>query len=381
MVKGMWSFFNFIAQRKRRNPYRSIWEILHVDFPMLMGLLALAGLGLIVLYSASGQDINMVTQQAIKLIFALCLMLVLAQISPARYQLWAPWLYFICLFMLVLVLALGVVSKGGQRWLSLGVFRFQPSEIMKLALPLMLAWYFNGHDLPPGLKRLSIAFVLILVPVVLVAKQPDLGTALIIAFAGGSVLLLAGIPAWILGTGVVSGAISLPLLWHLLHDYQKKRILTLFNPEHDPLGTGYHIIQSKIAIGSGGLWGKGWLASTSSQLSFLPEHTTDFIFAVAGEELGFMGIMILLLLFGFVLWRGLYITLEAQDTFSRLLAGSVTLLFFISAIVNMGMVCGLLPVVGVPLPLVSYGGTAMVTFFASFGLVMSVNANKKMIST
>ena len=374
-------FSNFVAQRKRRLPYRSVWQVLHVDLPLLVGLLLLAGLGLTILYSASGQDMGMVGQQAIKLAAALVLMLLLAQISPSRYQMWAPWLYSICLFMLVLVLALGIVSKGGQRWLSLGLFRFQPSEIMKLAMPMMLAWYFSGHDLPPSFKRLCIALLLIIIPVLLVIKQPDLGTALIIAFAGVSVILLAGIHWRILVSGCGILLVSFPLLWHIMHDYQKQRILTLFNPEADPLGKGYHIIQSKIAIGSGGFLGKGWFASTSSQLSFLPEHTTDFIFAVAGEEIGFVGIVILLSLFCFVLWRGLYITLQAQDTFSRLISGSITLLFFISAVVNMGMVSGILPVVGVPLPLISYGGTAMVTFFASFGIVMSVHANRKMIST
>ncbi|MCD6048291.1 MAG: cell shape-determining protein RodA [Gammaproteobacteria bacterium] len=371
------SLQNFLSYRKRRSPFRSFWAVLHLDFPLLAGLLLLSGVGLLILYSASGQDLGMVGQQAVKLLLALFLMLMLAQVPPSLYRLWAPWLYSICLFMLVLVLGLGVISKGGQRWLNLGFFRFQPSEIMKLGLPLMLAWYFNGEELPPSFKCLSVAAVLILVPVLLVAKQPDLGTALMIAFGGVSVILLAGIPWWLIISGVSLIAVSFPFLWHLLHDYQKKRILTLFNPERDPLGTGYHIIQSKIAIGSGGLLGKGWMAATSSQLSFLPEHHTDFIFAVAGEELGFIGILLLLCLYFYILWRGLKITTMAQDTFSRLIAGSITLLFFISALVNMGMVCGLLPVVGVPLPLVSYGGTAMVTFFASFGIVMSVHANRK----
>jgi rod shape determining protein RodA len=373
---------HFLANRKRHTAYRpSITQMLHLDIPLLMGLLLLATVGLLVLYSASDQNLIMVGQQAIKLLIALVLMLILAQIPPSRYQIWAPWLYTGCLLMLIMVLTLGVISKGGQRWLNLGLFRFQPSEIMKLALPLMLAWFFNKKDLPPTFKCLSLAVTLILVPVLLVAKQPDLGTALMIAFAGISVILLAGIPAWLITSGVILITVSCPFLWHILHDYQKQRILTLLNPERDPLGSGYHIIQSKIAIGSGGLIGKGWLGSTSSQLSFLPEHTTDFIFAVAGEELGFLGIIVILILFGFILWRGLQITLMAQDTFSRLMAGSITLLFFISALVNMSMVCGILPVVGVPLPLISYGGTAMVTFFASFGVVMSVHANRKLIST
>ncbi len=372
---------NFLAHRKQRTPFRPWWEVLHLDLPLLMGILLLAFFGLFILYSASGQDFVMVAQQGSKLALAFLLMVVLAQIPPSRYQILAPWLYGICLIMLLMVLALGVVSKGSQRWLSVGFFRFQPAEIMKLALPLMLAWYFKGHDLPPSLKRLSIALLLMIAPALLVAKQPDLGTALMIAFAGISVILLAGIPWWLVISGVMIASVSFPFLWHVLHDYQKKRILTLFNPERDPLGAGYHIIQSKIAIGSGGLVGKGWFMTTPSQLSFLPEHHTDFIFAVAGEELGFLGVAVLLTLFSFILWRGLWITSMAQDTFARLTAGSIVLLFFISAVVNMGMVVGLLPVVGVPLPLVSYGGTAMVTFFSSFGIVMSMHAHRKMMST
>lgn len=373
---------DFVSGRKRRNAYQaSLADILHLDMPLLIGLLLLASFGLVVLYAASGHDLVMVGQQAIKMVVALLLLLVLAQIPPSRYQTWAPWFYSICFILLIMVLLLGVMSKGGQRWLSLGLFRFQPSELMKLAMPLMLAWFFSGKDLPPSIQCLAIAAVLILIPVLLVAKQPDLGTALMIAFAGISVILLAGIPFWLIMSGIVVTAVSSPLLWHILHDYQKQRILTLLNPERDPLGKGYHIIQSKIAMGSGGFFGAGWSESLSSQLSFLPEHTTDFIFAVAGQQLGFIGIIILLILFAFILWRGLHITLLAQDTFARLTAGGITLLFFISALVNMSMVCGLLPVVGVPLPLVSYGGTAMVTFLASFGIVMSMHANRKLIST
>ena len=376
-------FQDFLSRRKRNSPYHkyAVSRIFNLDIPLITGLLLLAGFGLLILFSASGKDWVLVGQQALKLLIAFGLMLILAQIPPTTYKQWAPYLYSICLLLLILVLISGVVSKGSQRWLSLGLFRFQPSEIMKLALPLMLAWYFDGHDLPPNLKALFIAGILIFFPVILVIKQPDLGTALMIAFASIGVLLLAGIPRWLFVTGLGAFLLSAPLLWYKMHDYQRQRILTLFNPERDPLGKGYHIIQSKIAIGSGGWLGKGWFGSGASQLSFLPEHTTDFIFAVACEELGFIGVFIILCLFGFILWRGLQITLMAQDTFSRLIAGSITLLFFISATVNMSMVSGLLPVVGVPLPLISYGGTAMVTFFASFGIVMSVHANRKLIST
>ena len=372
---------SWLGHRRRRLPYRSWWTTFHLDGPLLLALLTLSGVGLVILYSASGQNWLTVSQQAVKLALAFLFLIILAQIPPQRYRLWAPWLYSICLFMLIMVLALGVISKGSQRWLNLGLFRFQPSELMKLVMPLMLAWYFDGFSLPPTLKQLATAVVLILIPVLLVAKQPDLGTALIIAFAGIGVILLAGIRWQVLLSGIVVLGASIPLCWHLMHDYQKQRVLTLFNPERDPLGKGYHIIQSKIAIGSGGLWGKGWLHGSQAHLSFLPEHATDFIFAVSGEEFGFFGSLVLLSLFCFILGRGLYITLAAKDTFGRLSAGSITLLFFLSAFVNIAMVSGLLPVVGIPLPLVSYGGTALVTFIACFGIVMSIHAHPKLMST
>lgn len=372
---------SWLHNRRRRLPFRSWWQTLHLDGPLLLALLALSAAGLIILYSASGQNLMTVGQQAVKLSLAFVFLILLAQIPPSRYQLWAPWLYSACIFMLFLVLALGVISKGSQRWLNLGLFRFQPSELMKLVMPLILAWYFSGYNLPLKSKPLLVALLMILVPVLLVAKQPDLGTALIIAFAGISVILLAGIRWPVMVLGVIGLACLGPLSWHFMHDYQKQRILTLLNPEHDPLGKGYHILQSKIAIGSGGLWGEGWLHGSQAHLSFLPEHATDFIFAVGAEEFGFVGAIVLLTLFALVLGRGLWITLAAQDTFGRLVAGSITVLFFLSAFVNMAMVSGLLPVVGIPLPLVSYGGTALVTFIASFGIVMSVHAHRKLIST
>lgn len=372
---------SWLGHRRRRLPYASWWQTFHLDGPLLLALLTLSGVGLVVLYSASGQSWLTVSQQAVKLILAFLFLVILAQIPPQRYRLWAPWLYSICVFMLIMVLALGVISKGSQRWLNLGLFRFQPSELMKLVMPLMLAWYFDGSNLPPSLKQLTTAMVLILIPVLLVAKQPDLGTALIIAFAGIGVILLAGIRWPVFLGGIIALCGLIPLSWHFMHDYQKQRVLTLFNPERDPLGKGYHIIQSKIAIGSGGLWGKGWLHGSQAHLSFLPEHSTDFIFAVGGEEFGFIGALVLLSLFSIILSRGLYITIKAKDTFGRLTAGSITILFFLSAFVNIAMVSGLLPVVGIPLPLVSYGGTALVTFIACFGIVMSIHAHPKLVST
>jgi rod shape determining protein RodA len=289
-------------------------------------------------------------------------------------------MYGFGVLLLVLVLVAGEVGKGAQRWLDLGFFRFQPSEMMKLAMPMMLAWYFGDRPLPPTLGKLVVSGVLVIVPMGLVAKQPDLGTALLVASAGFFVIFLAGI-RWriLLGFGV-AGAAGVPVLWHFMHDYQRQRVLTFLDPESDPLGSGYHIIQSKIAIGSGGLYGKGWLNGTQSQLDFLPERSTDFIFAVYGEEFGFLGVVLLLTLYLVVILRGLYIATNAQDAFCRLLAGSLSLTFFVYLLVNTGMVTGLLPVVGVPLPLISYGGTSMVTIMAGFGILMSINSHRRLLA-
>jgi rod shape determining protein RodA len=282
---------------------------------------------------------------------------------------------------LVAVLLLGDVGKGAQRWLNLGLFRFQPSEIMKIAVPMMIAWYLAEATLPP--KRLSLltAITILIVPTLLVAKQPDLGTALLIASAGVFVLLLAGLSWKLIFGSIVVLVSSLPLMWnYLLHGYQRQRVLTFINPENDPLGAGYHIIQSTIAIGSGGIYGKGWLNGTQSHLDFLPERSTDFIFAVFSEEFGFLGILVLLAIYGSIIVRGMVIANQAQDTFSRLLAGSLILTFFVYVFVNIGMVTGILPVVGVPLPLISYGGTSMVTLLAGFGILMSIQTHRKLIS-
>ncbi|MFU8798186.1 MAG: rod shape-determining protein RodA, partial [Gammaproteobacteria bacterium] len=325
----------------------------HLDLPLLFLLCLLSGVGLLILYSAGGKEMDIVLRQLTRMGLAFGLLFILAQISPKRYQLWAPWFFSAILILLVIVLLTGHIGKGAQRWLSLGFFRFQPSEFMKLAMPMMLAWYFHIQPLPPRKTSLLIASIFILIPTLLVAKQPDLGTALLIATAGMAVVLFAGV-SWklLIGLGTFMAA-SAPILWHFLHHYQRERILTFLSPERDPLGSGYQIIQSKIAIGSGGFFGKGWLQGTQSHLQFLPEHTTDFIFAVAGEEFGFMGGLILILLFLLILLRGLYISINAQDTFSRLLAGSICLTFFVSLFVNINMVTGALPVVGVPLPLIS----------------------------
>ncbi len=353
---------------------------LHIDLPLLIGLLLLYAVGLAVLYSASDGSWVRVEAQMARIGAALTALFVFAQIPPQRLRRWTPWLYLAVIAMLVAVLVFGHVGKGAQRWLDLGIGRFQPAEFAKTTVPMMMAWYFSRHPLPPGWKDLAIATLLVLVPVLLIAKEPDLGTALLVASAGVFVLFLAGV-SWklILGLGAALAAIA-PLAWlFLMRDYQKQRVLTFLDPEQDPLGAGYHIIQSKIAIGSGGLWGKGFLNGTQSHLEFLPERTTDFIFAVIGEELGLAGILALMALFLFVILRGLYIATEAQDSYSRLLAGSLSLVLFVYLFVNTGMVTGLLPVVGVPLPFISFGGTSLLTLSAGLGILMSIHTHRKLL--
>lgn len=351
----------------------------HLDLPLLIGLLLLCGYGLLLLFSATDQDPDKLDRQMIRLGIAFVVMIVVAQIPPSELRRWSPPLFALGVVMLVGVLAMGEIGKGAQRWLDLGVVRFQPSELLKVAVPMMLAWYLAERPLPPGGLRVLWAVVLTTVPVLLIARQPDLGTALLVASAGAMVLFLAGLK-WrlILLFGLGAAALA-PALWYFMRPYQRQRVLTFLNPESDPLGAGYHIIQSEIAIGSGGVYGKGWLNGTQSHLEFLPERSTDFIFAVLGEELGLMGVLVLLAMYLFIIVRGLYIATQAQDTFGRLLAGGLTLVFFVYLFVNTGMVTGLLPVVGVPLPLVSYGGTSLVTIMASFGILMSIHTHRKLL--
>lgn len=368
-------------QKKSGAKYHSPWQYLHIDVPLLLSILVLIALGLTILYSASSQNINMVEQQAFRIGLAFIAMIIFAQIPPTTYQRWAPWLYGVGIILLFAVLLMGHKGKGAERWLNLGLARIQPSELMKLAIPMFLAWYYHKIYLPITKKVLLISFFILIIPCFLTAKQPDLGTAIVLMVAGGSVIIFAGVSFRFLALiGCLVGLV-MPLLWHFMHGYQRQRILTFLNPERDPLGTGYHIIQSKIAIGSGGLFGKGWLNGTQSHLHFLPEHSTDFIFAVAGEEFGFFGSIILLTVFMIIVLRGLYITIHAQDTFTRLLAGGLTLTFFASFFINMGMVTGILPVVGLPLPLISYGGSSMVTLMASFGILMSIQTHRKLLTT
>lgn len=350
---------------------------LHLDLPLLIGLLALCAFGLMVLYSASNQDLDSVKRQLVRLGLAFGLMLALAQVSPARLRSWTPPIYGVGVLMLVAVLLVGDVGKGAQRWLDLGLIRFQPSELLKLAVPMMVAWLLAARPLPPRLPRVLWAAILTLVPVLLIAKQPDLGTAILVVAAGAAALFIGGLSWRLILAIAASSAAMAPLLWYNMWDYQRQRVLTFLDPESDPLGSGYHIIQAQIAIGSGGVFGKGWLNGTQSHLEFLPERHTDFIFAVIGEELGLAGILALLVLYLFIIVRGLTIAVNASDSYGRVLAGALSLVFFVYVFVNTGMVIGLLPVVGVPLPLVSYGGTSMVTLMAGFGMLMAVQTHRK----
>jgi rod shape determining protein RodA len=359
---------------------RRIMTGLKLDGPLLVGLVAICAFGLAVLWSASGQDSAMLTRQVVRLGLAFAVLVVIAQVPPKVLRLWSPWLFAAGLGLLLLVLAAGDFGKGAQRWLDLGFVRFQPSEIMKLAVPMMAAWYLHDRPLPPRFSELLVLLALVAVPAMLIARQPDLGTALLVASSGLLVILLGGLRLRLVVLLGTLGAALAPVLWHFMHDYQRRRVLMMFNPESDPLGAGYHIIQSKIAIGSGGMFGKGWGNGSQAQLEFLPERSTDFICAVLGEEFGLIGLVLLMAGYLFLVGRGLYIALQAQDTYTRLLAGSISLTFFVYVFVNTGMVTGLLPVVGVPLPLISYGGTSMVTLMAGFGILMGINGHRNLLT-
>ncbi len=358
--------------------FSGIVRSLNVDGPLLSGILLICAFGLFVLYSAAGENSRLLINQAVRLGVALIAMLIVAQLPPDFLRRWTPWGYLAGLVLLVLVLTKGDVGQGARRWLDIGI-RFQPSEAMKLGVPMMTAWFLHDRQIPPKLGHLAIIAVLIAVPTLLIAKQPDLGTSLLIAASGIIVIVLAGMSfKFILGLGALSVPGAL-VLWNFMQDYQKQRVLTLLNPDSDPLGAGYNIIQSKIAIGSGGLFGKGWTNGSQAHLEFLPERHTDFIFAVLGEEFGLFGVLLLLALYMFVIGRGLYMAVQAHDTYSRLLGGSISLTFLVYVFVNTAMVTGLIPVVGVPLPLVSFGGTSMVTLMAGFGILMSIHSHRKLL--
>jgi rod shape determining protein RodA len=358
---------------------KSILQKLHLDPKLLSLLLLLMLSGLFILYSASGQNIVMIYRQATYLLIGFVVMLAVAQFHPRWFQMAAPWMYGAVIIALLLVLLVGVGAKGAQRWLSVfGIFRFQPSEIMKLVVPMTVAWYLASKVMPPKFKVITITLAIIFVPTLMVMKQPDLGTSLLIAASGLFVLLLAGLSVrWMLLALVIVLAVA-PVMWYgVMHDYQKQRVLTFLDPESDPLGSGWNIIQSKTAIGSGGLEGKGWMQGTQSQLEFLPERHTDFIIAVFAEEQGLIGVLFLLCVYLAIVFRGLYMASQARDSFSRLLSGALIVTFFIYVFVNIGMVSGILPVVGVPLPLISYGGTSIVTLMAAFGVIMSVYTHRQ----
>ncbi len=382
-LQPLWTPYTSLAPTPSLNAMhdrRTLAQRLHMDIPLLLGLLLLSGIGLVVLYSAGGQDTNFLVRHGIRLGVAFTAMFVLAQVPPRHLFFWAPWLYAIGIVLLIAVLVFGDVTQGAQRWIRIGPLNFQPSEMLKITVPMMLAYYLGGGSLPPSFVRLLAAGILVVVPTLLIARQPDLGTALLIASSGAFVLFLGGISVRLIAACAILASASAPVMWYLMRDYQRQRVLTFLDPEQDPLGAGYHIIQSKIAIGSGGTYGKGWLNGTQSQLDFLPERSTDFIFAVFSEEFGLSGVLILVAIYLAVVFRGLFIASQAQDSYARLLAGSLILTFFVYVFVNIGMVSGLLPVVGLPLPLLSYGGTSLVTVMAAFGILMSIRTHRRLIS-
>ncbi len=360
---------------------RKTLRTLHIDLPLLTGLLMISAISLTIIYSAGDQDTDILTKQGVRMAIAFVFMILLAHINPQQFQNHSVLLYGLGVLLLIAVLLIGHTGKGAQRWLDLGFFRFQPSEMIKVTTPMVIAWYLAAHPIPPKWQQLLISGVLIIVPTLLIIKQPDLGTALLVASSGAAVLFFAGISWWFLVFTLIILASLTPILWYFMHAYQRTRLLTFFNPEADPMGAGYHIIQSKIAIGSGGINGKGWLNSTQSKLDFLPESSTDFIFAVFAEEFGLSGCLGLLCLYLLVISRCLYIAVQAQDSYSRLLAGGLTFSFFVYIFVNIGMVIGILPVVGIPLPLISYGGTSMVTLLSGFGILMSIHTHRKFLPT
>lgn len=360
----------------------SVLQRIHIDGWLLFLLLVLGTIGLFVLYSAGGQDQGLLIKQASSFGVGLLVMLAVAQFEPRFMANWSPMLYLFGVILLIVVEVAGHKAMGATRWISIpGVLRFQPAELLKIFVPMTLAWYLARHNLPPSAKRILISVILIAVPVALIARQPDLGTAMLVLVSGVFVLFLGGLRwRWILGAVAAFVPAAVSMWMFVMHQYQKQRVLTFLNPESDPLGSGWNIIQSKAAIGSGGVFGKGWLSGTQSQLDFLPESHTDFIIAVLGEEFGLIGICLLLLVYLLLIARALMITLQAQTVFGKLLAGSITLTFFIYVFVNVGMVSGLLPVVGVPLPFISYGGTSLVTLLSGFGVLMAVHTHRKWIA-
>ena len=359
-------------------PSEGLQQRLHIDFPLLLAFLAIFMISLTAIYSASNSNIDAVVNQAIKILISISAMAVVAQFSPLSYGRVGPWLFFLCLVLLILVLLIGETRNGATRWLNIGI-SFQPSELMKIAMPLMIARYISSGALPPTVFSVGVSITIVLVPSYLIMEQPDLGTSILIAFSGLVVIFLSGLKKRYLAVAFGLFLAYLPLMWANMHPFQKNRVLAFLNPGSDPTGSGYHLIQSKIAIGSGGLFGKGWLNSTQGQLDFLPERTTDFIFAILAEEFGFLGISLLIGIYLFIISRGIMIAINAQDLFSRLLASSISLTFFVYVFVNIAMTTGLLPVVGIPLPLISSGGTSMLTIMVGLGMLMSVQTHRRLV--
>ena len=360
-------------------PSEGLQQRLHIDFPLFLAFMAIFMISLTTIYSASNSSIDAVVNQGIKILISISAMLVVAQFSPLSYARVGPWLYFLCLVLLILVLVIGETRNGATRWLNIGITSFQPSELMKIAMPLMIARYISRGALPPNISSVALSIIIVLIPSYLIMEEPDLGTSILVAFSGLVVIFLSGLKKRYLAVAFTLFLAYLPFMWSNIHPFQKKRVLSFLNPESDPLGSGYHLIQSKIAIGSGGLLGKGWLNSTQGQLDFLPERTTDFIFAILAEEFGFLGVSLLIGIYLFIIWRGIMIAINAQDLFSRLLASSISLTFFVYVFVNIAMTTGLLPVVGVPLPLISSGGTSMVTIMIGLGMLMSVQTHRRLV--
>ena len=360
----------------------SFLQRIHIDGWLVFLLLVLGTIGLFVLYSAGGMDQTLLIKQASSFAVGLLLMVSIAQLEPRFMASWSALLYVLGVVLLLIVEMVGHKAMGATRWISIpGVVRFQPAELMKVFVPMTLAWYLARHNLPPSFKRIAVSMLLMIVPVIWIARQPDLGTAMLVLISGVFVLFLAGLRwRWILGAVAAVVPIAVGMWMFVMHQYQKQRVLTFLNPESDPLGSGWNIIQSKAAIGSGGVFGKGWMMGTQSDLDFLPESHTDFIIAVLGEEFGLVGICLLLIVYLLLIGRAMLITLQAQTVFGKLLAGSITLTFFIYVFVNVGMVSGLLPIVGVPLPFISYGGTSLVTLMSGFGILMAIHTHRKWIA-
>lgn len=360
----------------------SFLQRIHIDGWLVFLLVVLGTIGLFVLYSAGGMDQTLLIKQVSSFGVGLLLMVLIAQLEPRFMASWSALLYVLGVVLLVIVELVGHKAMGATRWISIpGVVRFQPAELMKIFVPMTLAWYLARHNLPPSFKRIMVSMLLIVVPVILIARQPDLGTAMLVMVSGVFVLFLAGLRwRWILGAVAAVVPIAVGMWTFVMHPYQKQRVLTFLNPESDPLGSGWNIIQSKAAIGSGGVFGKGWMLGTQSHLDFLPESHTDFIIAVLGEEFGLVGICLLLIVYLLLIWRAMLITLQAQTVFGKLMAGSITLTFFIYVFVNVGMVSGLMPIVGVPLPFISYGGTSLVTLMSGFGILMAIHTHRKWIA-